>query len=71
MPDRTDQDPMFRIRQLHADGLTPYRIAARLNAEQVPTPTGLLGAWTYASVSQKLYPSRHTAYQRAWRAKQR
>ena len=66
MPVRPD-DPAHRIGQLTADGLTPYQIGRRLNAEQVPTRTGKVGAWSYALVRQYQNPGAHTAYQRAWR----
>ena len=42
-------DIIRRIFQLYADGLSPRRIAALLNAEGIPGPSG--GAWTAAGIN--------------------
>lgn len=52
-PSNLDRDVAERIESLREFGMTYQAVADRLNAEDVPTPTGA-GQWWPASVSQAL-----------------
>lgn len=45
--------------------------ARRLNAAQVPTPSGLIGRWYPSTVQRVEHPDRVNAYLREWRRRHR
>jgi hypothetical protein len=55
------------IADLRAAGLGWHRVAARLNAAAVPTPSGR-GRWNPASAMRHMDPGAHAAYMRRYRS---
>jgi hypothetical protein len=59
------------IHTLRAQGMGPTAIARMLNAQRVPTPSGLLGRWRPETVWRVEDPARAAAYMREWRRRPR
>jgi Recombinase len=60
-------DARARIAELRVEGHGPSEIARRLNADGIPTPSGLVGRWRSETVWRVEDPVRAAAYVREWR----